>query len=137
MSESGLIKSFYSEVMGKGDFAFLEEVVSEDLVDHEDPLPGQPPGLEGVKFFVTAIRDAFPDIQPKSVEPMLADGDMEAALSVLTGTHKGDFMGVPATGRTVEIKGMDIIRVKDGKVVEHWGLTDSMGLMQQLGALPE
>jgi steroid delta-isomerase-like uncharacterized protein len=138
MSEgTGLFKRFYEDVLGKGEINLLDELVADDVVDHEDALPGQPPGREGVKFFVKAVRDAFPDIRPAAMGPLLTDGDLEAGYFVMTGTHEGDFLGVPATGKSVEIKGLDIIRVKDGKVTEHWGATDTMSLMEQLGALPE
>ena len=134
---SGLIKRFYEEVIGNGDLGLIDELAADDFIDHEEGLPGQPPGKEGVRFFVDAMRAAFPDLRPASLEPMLADGDLEAARVILTGTHEGDFMGVSATGRSVELETIDIIRLVDGKVAEHWGITDTMSLMQQLGALPE
>ena len=132
-----LIGRFYEDVLGKGDLSLIDELTTTDLLDHEEGLPGQPSGQEGVKFFVNGIRDAFPDIRPKTVEPTLVDGDLEAARVVLTGTHEGELMGVPPTGRTVEFESIDIIRVEDGKVAEHWGVTDTMTLMQQIGAIPE
>lgn len=138
MSEgTGLIRRFYEDVIGNGELELVDQLTTEGIVDHEEGMPGQPPGREGVKFFVGAMREAFPDIGVKSIEPMLADGDLEAARSVLTGTHRGELMGVAATGRTVEIESVDIIRIEDGKVAEHWGVTDTMSLMQQLGAIPE
>jgi steroid delta-isomerase-like uncharacterized protein len=133
---TGLIKRFWDEVIAGGDLSLIDELTTDDMVDHEEGLPGQPPGREGVKFFVNAMREAFPDIKPKSVEPTLADGDLEAARTIVTGTHKGALMGVAATDKTVEFESVDIIRVEDGKVVEHWGVTDVMSLMQQLGAVP-
>jgi steroid delta-isomerase-like uncharacterized protein len=134
---TGLIRRFYEDVIGNGQLDLVDELSTDDFVEHEEGLPGQPPGREGVKFFVSAFREAFPDIRPKTVEPTLADGDLEAAHVVLTGTHNGDLMGVAATGKTVEFGGIDIIRVEDGKVAEHWGVTDTMSLMQQVGAIPE
>jgi predicted ester cyclase len=134
---TGLIKRFYEDVIGDGQLNLIDELTSDDLVDHEEGLPGQPPGKEGVKFFVNAMREAFPDIRAKTIEPTLADGNLEAARVVLTGTHKGELMGVASTDRNVEFESVDIIRVEDGKVAEHWGVTDVMGLMQQLGAVPE
>jgi predicted ester cyclase len=89
-----------------------------------------------VKFFVRAMREAFPDVSLKSIEPTLVDGDREAARVVITGTHQGELMGVAATGKAVEFESIDIIRLEDGKVAEHWGVTDVMSLMQQLGAVP-
>lgn len=133
---TGLIKRFYTEVLEGGNLALIDELSTNDFVDHEEGLPGQPPGKEGVRFFVNAIRSAFPDIKAKTIEPYLADGDMEACHVIFTGTHGGEMAGVPATGKTVEFGGTDIIRVVDGKVAEHWGTTDNMRLMQQIGAIP-
>jgi len=138
MSEgSGLIRRFYDEVIAGGQLNLIDELATEGIIDHEEGLPGQPSGREGVKFFVNAFRTGFPDISAKVVEPTLADGDLEAGRVVLTGTHEGEFMGVPATGKTVEFESLDIIRLEDGKVAEHWGVTDAATLMQQIGAIPE
>jgi steroid delta-isomerase-like uncharacterized protein len=134
---SGLIRRFYDDVVGNGEVNLIDELTTDDLVDHEEGLPGQPSGREGVKFFVNTFREAFPDVSTRTVGPTLVDGELEAARVVVTGTHKGEFLGVPPTDKAVEIEGIDIIRVEDGKVAEHWGVTDTMGLMQQLGALPE
>lgn len=133
---TGLIKRFYEDVIANGDLTLIDELTTDDIADHEEGLPGQPSGREGVKFFVNAIKEAFPDIRVKSIEPMLTDGSLEAARVILTGTHEGELMGVAATGKTVEFESIDIIRVEDGKVAEHWGVTDTMSLMQQLGAIP-
>jgi len=134
---TGLIARFYEDVIGKGQMNLIDELTTDDLVDHEEGLPGQPAGREGVKFFVSAMREAFPDIRVKTIEPTLTDGNLEAARAVLTGTHRGELLGVSATERVVEIESLDIIRVEDGKVAEHWGVTDVMSLMQQLGAIPD
>ena len=131
---TGMIKRFYTEVLEGGNLALIDEMVSDDLVDH-DPMPGQSPSKDGVSFFVKTMRAAFPDLQATIMEPALVDGNLEARYVVLTGTHQGDLMGVPATGRKVEFSGIDIIRVENGKVVEHWGATDTMALMQQIGAV--
>jgi steroid delta-isomerase-like uncharacterized protein len=131
-----MIKRFYTEVVGDGNLALIDELVSDDFVDH-DPMPGQSPSKDGVSFFVNTMRAAFPDLKATVVEPALVDGNLEALYVVLTGTHQGDLMGVAATGRKVEFSGIDIIRVEDGKVVEHWGATDTMALMQQIGAVPD
>jgi predicted ester cyclase len=134
---SGLIRRFYNDVLGKGELNLVDELTTEDVVDHEEGFPGQPPGREGIKFFVNTMRSAFPDISISSIGPMLVEGELEAARVVVTATHKGEFLGVAPTDKAVEVEGIDIIRVEDGKVAEHWGVTDAMGLMQQLGALPE
>lgn len=133
---TGLIKRFYNEVIVGGNLSLIDELVKDDMVDHEEGVPGQPRGKEGVKFYVNTLRSAFPDIAVKSIEPVLAEGDLEAGYSVLAGTHTGDFAGIPASGNAVEFGGTDIIRVEDGKVAEHWGSTDTLRLMQQMGAVP-
>ena len=92
---------------------------------------------EGTGLIRRFYEDVIGNGQLDLVEPTMADGDLEAAHVVLTGTHNGDLMGVAATGKTVEFGGIDIIRVEDGKVAEHWGVTDTMSLMQQVGAIPE
>ena len=134
---SGIMQRFYQEVLVGGNIALVDELIADDFVDHEEPFPGQPPGKEGVVFYINAIRSAFPDLKVKTTEPALADGNLEAVHGILTGTHKGDFVGIAPTGRNVEFAGIDIIRVQDGKVAEHWGVTDTLTLMQQIGAVPE
>ena len=135
MSEgTGLIKRFYTEVISEGNLALIDEMVSDDFVDH-DPMPGQSPSKDGVGFFVNTMRAAFPDLKAKTIEPALVDGNLEALYVVLTGTHQGALMGIEPTGRSVEFSGIDIIRTDGGKVVEHWGATDMMALMQLIGAM--
>ena len=133
---SGIMQRFYQEVLVGGNVALVDELIADDFVDHEEPFPGQPPGKEGVVFYINAIRSAFPDLKVKTSEPALADGNLEAVHGILTGTHQGDFVGIAPTGRNVEFAGIDIIRVQDGKVAEHWGVTDTLTLMQQIGAVP-
>jgi predicted ester cyclase len=137
MSEAGLITRFYREVVEGGNLSLIDELTADGYVDHEEALPGQPPGKDGVRFFVNAVRNAFPDIKVKTIDASLADGDMEACHVVLTGTHRGEMSGIAATGKSVEFDGTDIIRIKGGKVAEHWGTTDNLRLMQQIGAVPE
>ena len=96
---------------------------------------GNPPAKDGVKYFVSTMRSAFPDIKVKEIAPSLSAGNMEACHVILTGTHRGELAGIPATGKSVEFDCTDIIRVEDGKVAEHWGTTDNMKLMQQIGAM--
>lgn len=133
---AGLIERFYKEIIEGGNLSLIDELSTDDYVDHEEALPGQPPGKDGVRYFVNAIRTAFPDIKVKAIVASLADGNLEACHVILTGTHRGEMAGMPATGKSVEFGTTDIIRVEDGKVAEHWGTTDNLTLMQQLGAVP-
>jgi steroid delta-isomerase-like uncharacterized protein len=131
-----IFNRFWDEVVSGGNLDAIDELVADDIIEHEEGFPGQPPGKEGVRFYVTILREAFPDIKAR-VGNTLADGDLAAGEATLTGTHKGEFIGVPASDKSFEISSVDIIRVEDGKVAEHWGVTDTMSLMQQLGAIPE
>jgi steroid delta-isomerase-like uncharacterized protein len=131
-----LIQRFYDEMLGEGNLDKLDELVTDDVVDHQQGLPGQPEGKEGVVFFVNTLRSAFSDIKA-TVGPSLESGDMAVARVTVTGRHTGEWMGVPASDRSFEIESIDFIRIEDGKCAEHWGVTDNMTLMVQIGALPE
>jgi steroid delta-isomerase-like uncharacterized protein len=130
-----LIQEFYDEMLSKGNLDKLDDLVTDDVIDHEQGMPGQPEGKEGVRFFVNAMREAFSDIKAK-VDVSVESGDMCAARVTISGKHTGEFMGVPATDKSFEIEGIDIVRFEDGKCAEHWGVTDNMALMQQIGAVP-
>ncbi|HEV2129855.1 MAG TPA: ester cyclase [Longimicrobiaceae bacterium] len=123
-----------SEGVRSGDFSGLDEVVARDVRDH-NPDPGQEQGLEGVRGLFMGLRDAFPDLQIH-VEDLIAEGDKVVGRATFRGTHSGDFQGIPATGKQIEVQVIDILRIQDGKIVERWGLSDQLGLMQQLGAMP-
>jgi len=130
-----LIQRFYTEMLGEGDLSKIDELVTDGVVDHEEGLPGQPEGKEGVAFFVNAMRSAFSDLRA-TVDQSLESGDLASAHVTITGKHTGEFMGVPATDKSFEIEAIDIIRIENGKCAEHWGVTDNMALMQQIGAVP-
>ena len=101
-----------------------------DYVEHH-PLPGQGPGIEGLNQLAAVYFAVFPDLRTK-VEAVLNDGDLTAVRWSGTGTHEGDQMGVPPTHRTVNFSGIDILRISEGKVVEHWGETNGLEVMQQI-----
>lgn len=134
-ANSALVKKFYAEVVNKGNVDLLDEILAENFIEHET-MPGQEPGREGVKQFFETFRTAFPDLK-FDVERLIAKDDNVVAYLTISGTNKGEFMGMPATGKKINMKAIDIIRIKDGKVVEHWGVTDNLAMMQQLGAVPE
>lgn len=130
------MRRFYAEILGGGDLDLVDELMTDDFVDHEEGPPGTPPGREGVKAFVSMFREAFPDLRA-DVNEMLEDGDLIAARVTFSGTHDGELMGVPASGKAVSIETMDIVRFDGDLLAEHWGVTDLMALMQQIGAIPE
>ncbi|HEY1357952.1 MAG TPA: ester cyclase [Thermoleophilaceae bacterium] len=130
----GTVQRFYDE-LNKGNLDIIDEVLSEDFVDHEE-FPGLEPNREGVKQFFAMFRAAFPDLRMEA-DDMVAEGDRVVARLTARGTHQGDFMGMPPSGKAVEVAVYDMLRFEDGKVAEHWGLFDAMTMMQQLGAIPE
>lgn len=111
------------------------ESFAPNAVDH-DPAPGQPAGRDGFKAFFTELTAAFPDAH---IEPahMVADDENVAIAYTLTGTHKGEFQGIAPTGKKIEVRGLQIGRFENGQIVERWGSSDELGILQQLGAEPK
>ena len=125
-----LLEGFFSPEAG----SIVDDVVSPDLVDHS-PMPDQRPGVEGLKEIIVVMRNAFPDGKI-TVDDLIAGGDRVVARWTLRGTHRGEFMGIAATGKQVSMSGIEIDRFAGDKAVEHWEQADIMSLMQQLGAIP-
>lgn len=124
----------FGEAANSGNFELFHEVVATHSVDN-DPAPGQGAGPEGFTQFFTLFRSAFPDLNI-AVEHMVADDDNVAFAYTVTGTHQGEFMGIPATGKRIKARGMQIARFEDGKMVERWGSSDELGILKQLGIEP-
>jgi steroid delta-isomerase-like uncharacterized protein len=122
------------EVLNKGNMQAVDELIAPNFVEH-NPFPGQAPGVEGLKQAMVALRQAFPDLHV-TVDEMLSDGDKVVIRSTMKGTHKGNFMNIPATGKQISVEGIDIVRISNGRAVEHWGVTDNLTMMQQLGLVP-
>ena len=125
-----LIRRLHHELLNERDLAVVDRFFAPGFVSHNNP-PGFPPGVDGVKQFFAMFRDAFPDASVR-IDDLVADGDRVAIATTLTGTHEGELMGVAPTGRSVEVTGIDIVRIEDGLIAEHRGLTDIVGLMRQL-----
>lgn len=136
MSEENkaLSRRFYDEVFSQGNLAAVDEIVAADCVDHNPPGPGFASGAEGIKQVVGMFRAAFPDLSV-TVEDQIAEGDRVVNRLSAQGTHQGELMGIPPTGKSVSIGIVDIMRIQGGKVVERWGEADLMGMMQQLGVV--
>ena len=118
----------------EGDFAIADDIIADDCVYHDGP-PDLLPGPDGVKEWAIMIRSGFIDLRITE-EDFIAEGDKVVGRFVAQGTHQGEFMGVRATGNTITISGINIMRIADGKIVEHWVNYDALGLMQQIGAIP-
>ena len=130
-----LFRRFVDEVFNHGNMSVIDELVAPDFVEHEELPPGIPQDLEGSKQLATMLRSAFPDLEA-TIHDIIAEGDKVAVRMTWTGTQQGEFMGIPPTGKSVSIGVFDIVRVAGGKLVEHWGQMDNMGMMQQLGVIP-
>jgi len=126
------IRRVIEEAYSRGDLGVVDEVAASNLVIHASSQDIR--GREGAKQFVMMFRTAFPDLR-FTIEDQIAEGDMVVTRWTARGTHRGDFQGVPATGREIRLTGTDIDRMADGKVVECWAHVDELGLMQQLGVI--
>lgn len=128
-----LVKRFVDEAQTKGRLDAVDEYLADDFVDHS-ALPGFTPDRSGVKQLFAMFRAAFPDFRAV-VHDQLADGDKVVTRKTFHGTHKGEFLGIPATGKQVTIEVTDILRIVGGKITDHWNVVDLLGLMRQLGMI--
>jgi steroid delta-isomerase-like uncharacterized protein len=126
------------EMWGKGRLDLADQLYASDYDDHvgKGPEPAEVRGVDGIKQAVTAFRIAFPDLI-YTVEDEIAEGDLVMARFTARGTHRGPFLGVAPTGRVVTYAGIDVNRIRDGRIVESWVQYDALGLLQQLGIVPE
>ena len=134
VENKNVISMFIEDVLNQGWLERADDLVVEDFVEL-DPLPGQLPGREGLKQVIREMRTSFPDMHWKA-EEMIAEGEKVSTRFTWTGTQRGEFIGIPATGRTIAVKGVVIDRLLAGKMVDSRILMDTLGMMQQLGAIP-
>ncbi len=135
MDHTATMRQAY-DLINAGDIDGFGALLADDFVEHEE-LPGLEPGKEGVKTFFRMYRAAFPDLR-MNPEDVIASGHKVVARARATGTHRGDFMGISPTEKSIDVQFVDIIRFgDDGLAHEHWGVFDSMTMMQQLGVVPE
>lgn len=130
--EKSIVRKFY-EILSTGDLDAADKVVAADYVNH-NAVPGQTQGLEGYKQAVTSLRTAFADLS-FTIEDQVAEGEKVASRYLVRGTHKGEFLGIAATGKTVAWSAQVLQRVADGKVQESWLQWDQLALLKQLGAV--
>jgi steroid delta-isomerase-like uncharacterized protein len=134
MNHTASIRRLY-DLINAGDIDGFGRQLADDFVEHEE-IPGIPPTKAGVIQYFRLLLAAFPDMR-MDVEDVIASGDKAVARVRVTGTNKGEFMGMPATGKSVAMKLIDITRFGDGGLArEHWGVADQLTLMQQLGVIP-
>jgi len=122
-----LVRSFFGAVE-RGDFAVFDQIVANDYNDH---LAGQSPGRENLKLYFRGLRSSFPDLT-LPIAAIVAEGDLVAVLNSIRGTHKGEFAGVRATGRSVDAMAFQLYRIANNQLAEHWEVADFATIMRQL-----
>jgi steroid delta-isomerase-like uncharacterized protein len=126
-----LMRRFWN-VWEQGSIDLLDELLAPEYINHTLATPDLPPGPEGVKEVVSMFRSAMPDLRVV-IQDMIAEGDKVATRYALEGTHRGELFGVLPTGKHLSIKSMTVERLSEGKIVEHWRVTDELDMMRQLG----
>ncbi len=124
-------RRFVDEVVNGGNLALIDELTGPNFVDHAAP-PGVPATTEGAKAFFAMLGEAFPDLHT-TIDDQIAEGDRVVQRTTAHGTMKGDFQGMPASGKEATWEAIHILRFADGKTVEHWAVTDTLSMLQQLG----
>jgi len=126
---------FIEEIMNHGNLSVVDDLIAPDFLEHEELPPGMPAGREAVRQLPAVLHSAFPDFKA-TINDLIAEGDKVVVHMTWSGTQQGAWMGMPPSGKPMSIGVIDIFRMAGGRIVEHWGLTDSMAMMQQLGAMP-
>jgi steroid delta-isomerase-like uncharacterized protein len=129
-----LIKRYFDEVWNNGRLDVLDEIIASDYINHSPGMPNPIPGPDGLKPIVAAIRKAFPDLK-YVIENMVVTEDQVAVQTTMHGTHAGDFFGIAPTQKVIKVGQMQIERLADNKIVEHWRITDELNLLKQLGQI--
>jgi steroid delta-isomerase-like uncharacterized protein len=127
-----LVERMHADLLQERDPRVVERYFAPDFVSHNLP-PGFPPGAEGVRRFFTTFAQAMGDVKV-TIDAIVAEDDLVAVRTTTHGMHTGTLFGIPASGRQLAIDGTDIVRVEDGRIVEHWGLTNTVGALQQVSA---
>ena len=133
-ANKSVIRAFTEDVLNQGRWERMNELVKEDFIEL-DPLPGQQQGREGLKDVLVGMRTAFPDMH-WTIAEQVAEDDKVVTRFTWTGTHRDTFLGIPATGKPVEVKGVVIDRLEAGKMADSRILMDTLALLQQLGVIP-
>jgi predicted ester cyclase len=123
------------EVFEQGRLEVVDEICGPDIIEHGTPPPGIPQGREGIKAIASALRKGFPDIK-FTIDHQIAEGDFVASYLTVSGTHKGEIFGMPATGKHATWAEAHFVKLINGKMTEHWGVTDQLGMLRQLGLAP-
>jgi len=130
-----LVRRFIDEVMNQGNIAAIDELLAPDFAEHEEIPPGIPRNREGVKLVFSMYHRAFSEISV-TVDDEIGEGDKVASLVTVQATHTGEYAGIPPTSRRVVFQVFESFRIAGGQIVEHWGISDRLRILQQLGVIP-
>jgi steroid delta-isomerase-like uncharacterized protein len=134
MSDNKAIIERFEQAFAENDTGTIDELCSPGLVDH-NPVPPNPPTLDGLKAAIAGYTSAFPDLAISGLQ-VIGEGDMVATHWTASGTHQGDMPGIPATGKRISVEGMNLYRLVDGRITEVWTQFDGVSMLQQLGVMP-
>ena len=131
-----LARRFAEDIINRGNVDMVDEIYAPEYVDHDPNMPEDVHGLEGVKETYNMILGAFPDSEV-TIEDQVAEGDKVVTRWTVRATHQGELMDIPPSGNRVEFMGVTISRIEGNKIVEDWDIYDALGMMQQIGAIPD
>jgi len=134
-TNKAIARQFGEEVFNQGNTGAIDQLTASNFIEHNDLPPGLPSGREGVKAMLTMLHGAFPDFHA-TIDDIVAEGDRVVVRATWDGTQKGEFLGIPASGKHFTIPVIDIMRIGDSKVMEHWSVIDRLGMIEQLGTVP-
>jgi len=135
-SNKKLVEAFIQALFTEGDLDAVDRYLDRGMVNHDLPFPGAPDGPEGMRHAAAVFRRALPDWH-SDVEQLIAEDDVVVERFTASGTHQGELMGVPPSGKVLHLRGIQMFRLKDDKIVERWGRLDELGLMRQLGLVQD
>lgn len=130
-----LVDEFIQDLFTKGDLDAVDRYLTPHFINHDAPFPGAPEGAEGMRRAAEMFRQAFPDWH-SDIEQLVAEGDTVVEVFTASGTHRGELMGVPGTGKNIVLPGINVFRIEGDRIAERWGRLDQLGLLQQLGLAP-
>ncbi|MDT4938903.1 MAG: hypothetical protein QOG80_2574 [Pseudonocardiales bacterium] len=130
-----LVDAFIQELFTNGDLEAVDRYLDPGFVNHDAPFPGAPEGREGMRLAASTYRRALPDWH-SDIEQLIAEGDIVVETFTASGTHRGELLGVPGTGKTITLRGINVFRIAGDRIVERWGTLDQLGVLQQLGLVP-
>ncbi|MRH87491.1 ester cyclase [Nocardia sp. SYP-A9097] len=130
-----LVETFIQDLFTKGDLDAVNRYLDPNFVNHDAPFPGASAGPEGMRLAAAMFRAALPDWH-SDIEQLIAEGDLVTERFTARGTQRGELMGVPATGKTLVLTGIQIFRIDGDRIVERWGRLDEVSLLHQLGLIP-